>query len=267
MAIHAEAVEILVRKSRFEPEVALGVAEAIEVSINLAQLVTVPVLDARVHELKTEIQALRLEFKAELADGLGKLSTEIQKVNGNLSAETEKVNGNLSTEIRKVNGYLSAEIQKVNGNLNAEIQKVNGNLNAEIQKVNGNLSAEIQKVNGNLSAEIQKVNANLSTEIQKVNANLMRWVLLTMLGSTALQHGRQVAYEHALKLSLHAPSRRLPRRPVSFDAQAGSQHFARRVGRLRISWGSLEQEHPYARMFSSALALHTRICQFFAGRC
>ena len=113
MAIHAEAVEILVRKSRFEPEVALGVAEAIEVSINLAQLVTVPVLDARILELKTELetefQALRLEFKTELAQGLG-----------------------------------------------------------------------------NLSTEIQKVNANLSMEIQKVNANLMRWVLLTMLGSTAL---------------------------------------------------------------------------------
>jgi len=113
MAIHAEAVEILVRKSRFEPEVALGVAEAIEGSINLAQLVTVPVLDARIlelkTELKTEIQALRLEFKTELAQGLG-----------------------------------------------------------------------------NLSTEIQKVNANLSMEIQKVNANLMRWVLLTMLGSTAL---------------------------------------------------------------------------------
>ena len=109
MAIHAEAVEILVRKSRFEPEVALGVAEAIEVSIKLAQLVTVPVLDARLLELKTElkaeIQALRLEFKTDF---------------------------------------------------------------------------------GKLSTEILKVNANLSTEIQKVNANLMRWVLLTMLGSTAL---------------------------------------------------------------------------------
>src|SRR3954471_1678760 len=106
MAIHAEAVEILVRKSRFEPEVALGVAEAIEVSINLAQLVTVPVLDARVHELKTEIQAFRLEFKTELAQGLGNLSTEIQKVNGNLGAEIQKVNGNLGAEIQKVNGSL-----------------------------------------------------------------------------------------------------------------------------------------------------------------
>jgi len=153
MAIHAEAVEILVRKSRFEPEVALGVAEAIEVSINLAQLVTVPVLDARVHELKTEIQALRLEFKTELAAGLGDLRTEMQKLNADRSSEIQKVNANLSTEM---------------------------------QKLNADRSSEIQKVNVNLSTEIQKLNANLSAEIQKVNANLMRWVLLTMLGSTAL---------------------------------------------------------------------------------
>jgi len=157
MAIHAEAVEILVRKSRFEPEVALGVAEAIEVSINLAQLVTVPVLDARILELKTELetefQALRLEFKTALADGLGKLSTEIQKLNGDRSSE---------------------------------IQKMNADLRTEMQKLNADRSSEIQKVNVNLSTEIQKLNANLSSEIQKVNANLMRWVLLTMLGSTAL---------------------------------------------------------------------------------
>jgi hypothetical protein len=67
MAIHAEAVEILVRKARFEPEVALGVAEAIEVSMTLSQLVTVPVLDARLldlkHELKAEIQALGVKLE------------------------------------------------------------------------------------------------------------------------------------------------------------------------------------------------------------
>jgi hypothetical protein len=66
MAIHAEAVEILVTKGRFEPEVAIGIAEAIEVSMTLAQLVTVPVFDARVQDLKSEFHAFRHEMKAEL---------------------------------------------------------------------------------------------------------------------------------------------------------------------------------------------------------
>jgi hypothetical protein len=66
VAIHAEAVEILVRKARFEPEVALGVAEAMEVSITLAQLVTVPVLDARLQELKHELEVSLEKAKADL---------------------------------------------------------------------------------------------------------------------------------------------------------------------------------------------------------
>src|SRR3569833_1184480 len=131
MAIHSEAVDILVRKSRFEPEVAIGIAEAMEVSINLSQLVTVPVLDSRLqelrHELKSEIQAIRLEL-----------------------------DGRLTTEIAKVNGTIASEIGKVN--------------------------ASIAQTNTALADGLGR----LSTEIQKANANMMRWVLLTMLGSTAL---------------------------------------------------------------------------------
>jgi hypothetical protein len=66
VAIHAQAVEILVRKARFEPDVALGVAEAMEVSITLAQLVTVPVLDARLQELKHELEVSLEKTKADL---------------------------------------------------------------------------------------------------------------------------------------------------------------------------------------------------------
>ena len=55
MAIHAEAVEILASKGKFEPQVAIGIAEAIEVSMNLTQLVTVPILDARLQALKAEL--------------------------------------------------------------------------------------------------------------------------------------------------------------------------------------------------------------------
>lgn len=66
MAIHAQAVEILVRKARFEPDVALGVAEAMEVSITLAQLVTVPVLDARLQELKHALEVSLEKTKADL---------------------------------------------------------------------------------------------------------------------------------------------------------------------------------------------------------
>jgi hypothetical protein len=66
MAIHAEAVEILVSKGKFEPQVAIGIAEAIEVSMNRTQLVTVPILDARLQELKVEL--VRWVFLAMLGN-------------------------------------------------------------------------------------------------------------------------------------------------------------------------------------------------------
>jgi hypothetical protein len=67
MAIHAAAIDILIEKSRFEPEVALGIAAAIEVSMMQAQLVTIPIIDARLQELKSELKSdiLRLETRLE----------------------------------------------------------------------------------------------------------------------------------------------------------------------------------------------------------
>jgi hypothetical protein len=79
------------------------------VSINLAPLVTVPVLDARVHELRSEIQALRQDFKLELAGETGKVTAELTKVHASIAqthvALAEGL-GSLRTEIQKVNAHL-----------------------------------------------------------------------------------------------------------------------------------------------------------------
>ncbi len=100
MAIHAEAVDILVRKGRFEPEVALGIAEAIEVSFTLEQLVTVPILDARLqelrHELKSDIQTLRAEIQAIRVEFRGELSSELGKLRAELHVEIHKVAADLT---------------------------------------------------------------------------------------------------------------------------------------------------------------------------
>jgi hypothetical protein len=65
--MHAAAVEVLIRKSKFEPHVALGIAEAIDMAIQSAQLVTIPVLDARfaAFEAKVEARFGALETKME----------------------------------------------------------------------------------------------------------------------------------------------------------------------------------------------------------
>lgn len=55
--MQAATVDVLVKKGKFEPPVAVAIAEAIDMTISSSQLVTVPVLDARLHVLKAEMNA------------------------------------------------------------------------------------------------------------------------------------------------------------------------------------------------------------------
>ena len=59
------AVELLIQKGRFEPHAALAVAEAIDTAVTELQIVTVPILDARLAELRadTHISIMSLEGK------------------------------------------------------------------------------------------------------------------------------------------------------------------------------------------------------------
>ena len=62
MSGNAVAVELLIEKGGFEPRVALGIAEAIETSMNQAQIVTIPVLDTRVAQLETKIESVKADL-------------------------------------------------------------------------------------------------------------------------------------------------------------------------------------------------------------
>ena len=84
MALHAATVELLVEKAKFEPEVALGVAEAIESAMTQAQFVTVPILDARLHEVRAEIRVLE-----------GKLDASTQRLGAELNAKLAEMEAKL----------------------------------------------------------------------------------------------------------------------------------------------------------------------------
>ena len=64
--MRAATVAVLTEKAAFEPNIAVPIAEAIDVAIAGAELVTVSVLDARLSALKSEIRGEIQEVKAEL---------------------------------------------------------------------------------------------------------------------------------------------------------------------------------------------------------
>jgi hypothetical protein len=55
--MHAATVELLVKKARLEPDIALAFAEAMDLGMVDAQLVTVPILDSRFAKLEGRLDA------------------------------------------------------------------------------------------------------------------------------------------------------------------------------------------------------------------
>jgi hypothetical protein len=102
MGLHAPAVEILIEKAGFAPEVALGVAEAIESSIMNSQFVTVPVLDARLQEVRADIRVLEGEVRTGFRELEAKMEAKMDVKLEKLRPELER----LRTELEKLRSEL-----------------------------------------------------------------------------------------------------------------------------------------------------------------
>jgi hypothetical protein len=95
MAIHAAAVEILIEKGRFEPEVALGIAEAMEVSLMHSQFVTVPILEARLQELKADTRIALMGLESKLTSSVQELKADILRSRAELETIMERTKAEL----------------------------------------------------------------------------------------------------------------------------------------------------------------------------
>ena len=102
MALHAATVEILVEKAKFEPEVALGVAEAIELAMTQAQFVTVPILDARLHEVSAEIRVLEGKLDASTKEH----KADMQRLSAELDAKMETRFAKMETKLAEMEAKL-----------------------------------------------------------------------------------------------------------------------------------------------------------------
>ena len=102
MALHAATVGILVEKAKFEPEVALGVAEAIELAMTQAQFVTVPILDARLHEVRAEIRVLEGKLDARVQE----LKADMQRLSADVDAKLEARFAKMETRLAEMEAKL-----------------------------------------------------------------------------------------------------------------------------------------------------------------
>ena len=64
--MHAATVDIMTKKARLDSDTAMAIAEAFDVAIQHAQLVTVPMLDVRLAELRSDMNTRFAEFGAKV---------------------------------------------------------------------------------------------------------------------------------------------------------------------------------------------------------
>ena len=102
MALHAATVEILVEKAKFEPRVALGVAEAIELAITQAQFVTVPILDARLHGVSAEIRVLEGKLDASTKEH----KADVQRLSAELDVKLNAQFAKMETKLAQMEAKL-----------------------------------------------------------------------------------------------------------------------------------------------------------------
>jgi hypothetical protein len=69
------AVDLLIEKGKFDPHAALAVAEAIDTVVTQLQIVTVPILDARLAGLNADMRISLMSLEGKLRE----LNTDLEK--------------------------------------------------------------------------------------------------------------------------------------------------------------------------------------------
>ena len=167
MALNATAVEILIDKGKFEPEVALGIAEAIEVSMTESEFVTVPILDARLHELRADFRTSLLTLEHKMDAGFQDLKSEMDR--------------------------RFAEMDRRFGEMGATMDRRLGEMGATMDRSLGEMDAKVDRSLGEMDAKVDRKFAELELKMERIKADLVRWVFLVMLGNVALTAGATAA--------------------------------------------------------------------------
>jgi len=66
MTSQAAVVELLIEKGRIEPQMAFAIADGIDMAVTQSQFVTVPILDARLADLRADFRVAMTELDKKL---------------------------------------------------------------------------------------------------------------------------------------------------------------------------------------------------------
>jgi len=150
-------LEIL-EEAQFPPIQVRALAKVFEAIENTwrSDLVTVPVLDARLAELKGELKSEILECRSEL-----------------------------KADIHSFRGELKADIHSLRSELKADIHSLRDEFKADIHLLRDEFKSDVHALGGEFKSEI----GDLKAGIQAAKSEMSRWILLAIMGQATVYLG------------------------------------------------------------------------------
>ncbi len=96
MTAQSRALDELVRKGHFEPQVAMAVVEAIDTTMSDPQIVTVPILDARLAEIRAEVRISAQVLKSEIARVEHKIDSTRESLEKTIDAASQRTRADVA---------------------------------------------------------------------------------------------------------------------------------------------------------------------------
>jgi hypothetical protein len=187
MAMQATAVDLLMHKGEFEPQVAQAIAEALAVTMTETQVVTVPVLDARLAVLDHKVDGVesRLEKKIDLV-GVN-LENKIDLVKMDLENKIDLFKMELENKIQSLKMEIESKIQSVKIELESKMESMKMELENKIESVKMDVESVKMELGNKSDLAVARLEKAIEVTSATTKAELVRWVFVAMVGSVFLQ--------------------------------------------------------------------------------
>jgi hypothetical protein len=116
------AVDLLIKKGRLEPQTALAVAEAIDTAMSESQLVTVPILDARLAELKADTQVSLMRLEGELGKKIERVDSKVDVLGASFETKLGALGASFDTKLGALGASFDTKLELLAANLEKKME-------------------------------------------------------------------------------------------------------------------------------------------------
>jgi hypothetical protein len=124
--VQADTIELLTEKGKFAPAQAVILAAAIDMGIEKAQFVTVPILDARLAAVDArfaDVDARLTRLEARVESGFASLSARLESSSAALSARLESSFAALSARLESNSALSNSRIDSLEARMDLKMHR------------------------------------------------------------------------------------------------------------------------------------------------